>query len=1518
MSFTATTSQTTIQYQTDDPLNSDPAIAVYRGSCGASLILVGCENSLDTTAVNGSGNAIPETFKFNTVEGLEYYIQIIDRKDKAGGMTGKYCIYNTTERDICNDNDLVTKVVGDCNVPFDVPVSFDNSGDDDTFPGWRDYSSAAQITSDGFTRVNRGCDPDIEATGVADVDSPYGVEVGAANSRDAWLRLVGNGQEVTITYQNKEAESNPALLVYTAMLGIGNINCDASGLNGVGNILNQLACSDTANATAGISQEGIQTEVVTFQSEAGRLYMIRVMDIDRGATDDIGMTGILCIADGSQRYNTCADAREIEVGECSVPINIIDEVNDCSTDTDANTLATNCLVGSEAIIFARESSGWRYEDNLVQTYPANDGEGDTWTEEDFDDSGWSTGSGIFGFSESGLSTTVQDLNNLTYYFRKTFTAAPGTYSTLRIRIRRDDGAVVYINGQQVVSTNMPATFNASTGASSTQYGSSERNYYEFDVPTSGLTLNSGAGANVIAVELHNRNASNGDLSFDLELAAVSSGTTTCTGSEGDAWATFTVPLLCDPDTDPATGTLNYSTSAPYTADCGAANLVANPGPDASFDPGNRSDDYCTCVANSVEQLPDDKVVVQYDNRNFTLDEAADVALVVFKANTCTDISTSTSPSPLVGCVDQLVSGEKGLEEILLENITEGETYYVRFINRETNKTALGTVCVLWGSTLAQSECPPENDYGSLDGEWKDFEVLGEWSTENSLPSAQIPGTDANITSPHPVPCVVPDRNVPASNNPNPIRSQAWMSFTVPAGFTTDENTTAVTIQYDNEGYSSGNPQNAAIAVYFMPNHPDALDGNCAAYDFATIYDDNNPDQPNLDGMQVLGCINSVFEGTESLTITVGEDTTYFARVMNVTAGSGTPANMPGRIRVFPFAPCTVSENLVRHGDFDNWPAIDDDPDGNNLGTYVTSTDYEDVNDWLITHPIATGTDRTSFIEDYARFATDYGYGRDRGRNRNGYTGNDSNLQNTRGYLLEHSGYVQGRYTMTQDAHIYWWGFYGYGHGYSGFGGGNPSRYPTASYCATGASSSTDQPCSPVVMPDGSFTTGTFGTPESGRPALIPPFQGANFMLVDGSYNPNGTDTPGKIWCQTIDRGASAGNVTYYSFSMWVENLQSDFRVTGVPLLRMTICDMEDPDNPDNFPAIGDAGTVTDVSGANTRLPGLTEFQTTGETFHNPEPLSDYNFYHAIRYGKQDPYGAAMPCNLPGENPDIRIKVMGQSFLVPVKPDRWRLIRCIYRAPAQVVKFNACIENLSLMIHGNDFAMDNIQLYECTNSELNADQFQDLLKSDPCELSTDPVQQSLTAPLRVEMLDFTGKLLGDYVYLNWLVLSELNVEKYEVQKSLNGKDFYVDGIVDAHGNQNKITEYEYADDQIPTDQRYLYYRLRMIGIDGKSRLSNVIRILISNDDLEMKLSPNPVLSGEEVEVEFNTPAGLVALEVYDILGKQLQKNLIKVDNGENKAFINTKGLQNGIYIITLRYQDVDGKLQKISKRLSVVK
>jgi titin len=150
---------------------------------------------------------------------------------------------------------------------------------------------------------------------------------------------------------------------------------------------------------------------------------------------------------------------------------------------------------------------WKYLDNGTD-------QGTAWRQTGFNDSAWQTGVAQFGFGESDQQTVLAT-GRITYYFRKAFNVTdPSAFSALMLRLLRDDGAVVYLNGNEVYRSNMPTgTITYQTLASSTVGGADETTFFETSLNPNLLV----SGTNVIAVELHQVTAGSSDMSFDLEL-----------------------------------------------------------------------------------------------------------------------------------------------------------------------------------------------------------------------------------------------------------------------------------------------------------------------------------------------------------------------------------------------------------------------------------------------------------------------------------------------------------------------------------------------------------------------------------------------------------------------------------------------------------------------------------------------------------------------------------------------------------------------------------------------------------------------------------------------------------------------------------------------------------------------------------------------------------------------------------------------------------------------------------------
>ena len=144
-----------------------------------------------------------------------------------------------------------------------------------------------------------------------------------------------------------------------------------------------------------------------------------------------------------------------------------------------------------------------------------------WFQPNFDDSAWSQGAGRLGYGIVGQTTTVGYGPNsaskyITTYFRHEFVVPDGiTYTNLNVRLDRADGAVVWLNGQELYRVNLPAgsVTNQTKATVGVATSDASNTYYPTNRPIASLPT----GTNVIAVEIHKQSPAGAGITFDLEL-----------------------------------------------------------------------------------------------------------------------------------------------------------------------------------------------------------------------------------------------------------------------------------------------------------------------------------------------------------------------------------------------------------------------------------------------------------------------------------------------------------------------------------------------------------------------------------------------------------------------------------------------------------------------------------------------------------------------------------------------------------------------------------------------------------------------------------------------------------------------------------------------------------------------------------------------------------------------------------------------------------------------------------------
>ena len=186
--------------------------------------------------------------------------------------------------------------------------------------------------------------------------------------------------------------------------------------------------------------------------------------------------------------------------------------NSGSIDTnDLISMAASSSTSYSTIV--NDGSSWKYLDN-------GSNQGTAWRAVNFNDTSWASGNAELGYGDGGEQTVLSfgpNSNNKyrTTYFRKSFNVNNASqYQALRVRLRRDDGAIVYLNGNEIVRSNMPSgTVNYDDFAAGVVGGGEESTFFDFEIDADDLVT----GNNVLAVEVHQANAGSSDISFDLEL-----------------------------------------------------------------------------------------------------------------------------------------------------------------------------------------------------------------------------------------------------------------------------------------------------------------------------------------------------------------------------------------------------------------------------------------------------------------------------------------------------------------------------------------------------------------------------------------------------------------------------------------------------------------------------------------------------------------------------------------------------------------------------------------------------------------------------------------------------------------------------------------------------------------------------------------------------------------------------------------------------------------------------------------
>ena len=160
-------------------------------------------------------------------------------------------------------------------------------------------------------------------------------------------------------------------------------------------------------------------------------------------------------------------------------------------------------------------------------------------------------------------------------------------------------------------------------------------------------------------------------------------------------------------------------------------------------------------------------------------------------------------------------------------------------------------------------------------------------------------------------------------------------------------------------------------------------------------------------------------------------------------------------------------------------------------------------------------------------------------------------------------------------------------------------------------------------------------------------------------------------------------------------------------------------------------------------------------------------------------------------------------------------------------------------------------------------------------------------LPVQLLYFNASASGNSVICNWETMAEYGIDKYSIQRSIDGITYSDISSVSAANNAIVTNAYNYTDaNLLPATY---FYRLAIVEKDGKKNYSKIVRITLSSK-VKIIAYPNPVS-------DVLTITGIEKGDKISILNT-LGNVLLTQTAGANTTSLHVDNLPKGNYLVTI--------------------
>jgi hypothetical protein len=176
------------------------------------------------------------------------------------------------------------------------------------------------------------------------------------------------------------------------------------------------------------------------------------------------------------------------------------------------------------------------------------------------------------------------------------------------------------------------------------------------------------------------------------------------------------------------------------------------------------------------------------------------------------------------------------------------------------------------------------------------------------------------------------------------------------------------------------------------------------------------------------------------------------------------------------------------------------------------------------------------------------------------------------------------------------------------------------------------------------------------------------------------------------------------------------------------------------------------------------------------------------------------------------------------------------------------------------------------------------------------QQPVTTFLPVTLINWNATYANNNVSLKWSTTMEKNASHFMIERSSDGVEYTDAAMIVAAGNSEIVRNYSFNDKVPAGNTGVLYYRLKMVDMDGRTKTSDVriVRIGKSGDAVKVIAYPNPVTNDVRISIPQTWQDKKVDYQLMNTSGQTIRS--FTIQHASQTEVISMTQVPAGMYIM----------------------